>query len=363
MAIKKWIPWAGGIAVAAVVIGVGTALVVNQNARDGAQAAAGPIETDAITISDIQGREFTFDERPERIAAYLSSSVELLLALGLADKVVAIDETSKARLSYTDAFDDVVTAGVSSAEIDYEALVAADPDVVFVPEGTAVDEAAAQLEPFDIPVVVLTVWHTAEWEHNLDLLGELFGVQERAADAKALTDRVSELLGRLDGVEPVSIYYESDVDYSTRAGNTPHNAQLVQGGFDSIAADLTTNDIDPEFILSENPEFITRQLGDQNFTPSSPEAADALFEGLLSRPGWSDLAAVKQGNVIVYDTWPLVTAGWNFAPLYYAKWSHPELFEDVEPSALVEEWTTEFLGVDYPGDEEYIHTLDEYLTR
>ncbi|UOE43521.1 hypothetical protein [Agromyces larvae] len=24
---------------------------------------------------------------------------------------------------------------------------------------------------------------------------------------------------------------------------------------------------------------------------------------------------------------------------------------------------TEFLGVDYPGDEEYIHTLDEYLAR
>ncbi len=82
---------------------------------------------------------------------------------------------------------------------------------------------------------------------------------------------------------------------------------------------------------------------------SEPEETQKLLKAFTGRPGWSELDAVKNKRVFaihhglgreVYDV---------AAVAFLAKTLHPDLFEDVDPMAMLEEYYHRFLPYDLYG--------------
>ena len=81
------------------------------------------------------------------------------------------------------------------------------------------------------------------------------------------------------------------------------------------------------------------------------EAAGAApLAALMERPGFTGVKAVATGQV--HAIWhQFYNAPYSFGAVQQlARWSHPELFPDLDPEATLKELHARFLPVDYrPG--------------
>ena len=119
--------------------------------------------------------------------------------------------------------------------------------------------------------------------------------------------------------------------------------------------------VDPEAVARLNPDIILIRGGLQNFAiggygiDDTTEFKEAREE-LMSRPELQNVKAVKTGKVYVFNSY--ITSSMRPAgarrfvlDAYQAKWFHPELFEDLDPKALHQEYLTRFQGLDIDLDE------------
>ena len=74
----------------------------------------------------------------------------------------------------------------------------------------------------------------------------------------------------------------------------------------------------------------------------------AKVKDIMNRPGWENIDAVMNSRVYILssDAASLHPSVFNS---YVAKWLHPELFEDMDPVAIHNEWLQKFLGEDFKG--------------
>ena len=82
---------------------------------------------------------------------------------------------------------------------------------------------------------------------------------------------------------------------------------------------------------------------------ATPELVQERLGGLAAREGWSDLSAVKNGRFhSVYHQF--YNSPYHFVAIQtFAKWLHPDLFEDVDPEATMKAVHDQFLPIDYSG--------------
>jgi iron complex transport system substrate-binding protein len=63
-----------------------------------------------------------------------------------------------------------------------------------------------------------------------------------------------------------------------------------------------------------------------------------------------NVAAVEKGGVYVFTTNIWCSPRYLIGIAYYARWFHPELFEDLDPKAIHQEYLTRFQGLDIDLD-------------
>lgn len=73
----------------------------------------------------------------------------------------------------------------------------------------------------------------------------------------------------------------------------------------------------------------------------------ALRDGIIARAGWGEISAVKEGRVYVISNDVLSGAKHFIGVAYLAKVLHPELFEELDPVAELQEYLTRFQVLDY----------------
>jgi iron complex transport system substrate-binding protein len=74
-------------------------------------------------------------------------------------------------------------------------------------------------------------------------------------------------------------------------------------------------------------------------------------EAIMTRPELTEVTAVKSGRVYAIECMGFVYGPSHIAGLaYMAKWCHPDLFEDLDPQAIHQEYLTRFQGLDYDLD-------------
>ncbi|GAA1519542.1 iron complex transport system substrate-binding protein [Agromyces terreus] len=289
-----------------------------------ASPAATPVADDAsaaasgypITVDNC-GTEVTLEAAPERVLTVKSSTLELMLALGLADRVIgSAFSDGPVPDEYADAASgiDVVSDKVPSQE----ATLALEPDLVFAgwesnlsAEGAGERDALAKLgvASYVAPAACKEEGYMPdpltfdEVFREFGEAGDLFGVPDAAADL------VAEQRADLDAIEPnddglTALWYSSgdDTPYVGAGIGAP---QMIMGaaGLDNIAKDVhdTWTSMSWEAIVDANPDVIV-------LVDAAWNTADQKIAHLESNPATAELPAVKEQRYVVLD-FPSTEAG------------------------------------------------------
>ena len=252
--------------------------------------AASLAEGSAITVTDMHDREITLTEPATRIVVMQPSDCEILCAIGCEDTIVG-------RGQYVDypASVQAVPVVQSGAETNVEEILALNPQVVLMNDMAQSEEQVRQLEENGVKVVVSSATDIAGVYYAIRMIGKLMGKDENAeaviADMQATFDEIKANSKN----EGKTVYFEvSPLQWGLwTAGKGTFMDELAEiCGLTNAFADL--NDwasISEEQVLARDPDYIvtiTMYYG-EGPTP---------VEEIMSREGWGDLKAVKNGDIL-----------------------------------------------------------------
>ncbi|MDQ3691274.1 MAG: ABC transporter substrate-binding protein [Chloroflexota bacterium] len=244
-----------------------------------------------LTLTDDAGREVSLEAEPQRIVSLAPSNTEIVCALDACDRLVGVTDFDDHPAEVAE-IDKVVTM----AQVDVEAVVATEPDLVLAAGNELTPTAVIeQLVDLDVPVLVLYPESLDEVGANIELVGMATG---RNNEAAAL---VGEMAARVEAVEEAvadlarpRTFYEVSVFEGTiyTAGERSFLASLIEtAGGEPITGDALSTSIELEELVAADPELIL--LGDATYDPTiTPES-------VAQRQGWQTMTAVEDERVVV----------------------------------------------------------------
>jgi iron complex transport system substrate-binding protein len=286
------------------------------------QAPTEPAVETTLTVTDGLGREVTLNGLPQRIVSLAPSNTEILFAIGAGDQVVGRDQLS----DFPEAAKSVSDIGSTFDALNTELIVSINPDLVLAAEINT-PEQVKQLEDLGLTVYYLKNPLTLEEMYgNLELVAQLTGHAEEAA---ALIESLKARVAAVDEkIAPISsrpgVFYELDATDPSKpytAGKGTFITQLIDraGGY-NIASDLEGYpQMSLEQVVAADPAFII--LGDARYGVSP--------ESIAQRPGWENLSAVKNGQVLPFNDDLVSRPGPRLVDALeeLAKLLRPELFQ------------------------------------
>jgi iron complex transport system substrate-binding protein len=259
-----------------------------------------------LTIDNC-GTEVTFDAAPQRVVTIKSTSTEMMLALGLGDRIVGTAfQDGPVPEQWAEA-----AAGIPSLAPkmpNEESVLEAEPDLVYAGWESAFspDAAGARDELAGLGVasyVQPAACQSAEQPTKLDFdevfreieeAGAIFGVPDAAAAV------VAEQRAQLAGIEqasgaPTALWWSSGTDTPyVGAGIGAPQLLLETAGLVNIAADVdsTWSPLGWEAIIAADPDVIVLVDSDWN-------SAQHKIDYLTGNPATAAMTAVQQQRYIV----------------------------------------------------------------
>ncbi len=244
----------------------------------------------AITLTDMLGRTVTLDAPAERVVALTPADCEILYAIGAGDTLVGRGE-------YCDypAEIDGVQVVESAANINIEEIVALDPDVVIISRMMQTEDQAAALESAGLKVAVSYAQKIDEVYTAIELIGALTGRNDEAASLCSTMKSEFEEIKADSAGSTGTIYFEvSPLEYGLWvAGNNTFMNEIAQMyGLKNAFEDVEGwAEISQEQVIERDPDYIVTIAMYMGEGPTP-------VEEILSRTGWEDLKAVKNGCVL-----------------------------------------------------------------
>jgi iron complex transport system substrate-binding protein len=261
--------------------------------------AAGP-----LTVSNC-GFEVTFDSAPERVVTIKSTSTEMLLALGLGDRIVgtAFQDGPVPDAWAAEAADLPVLAERMPAQ---ELVFEAEPDLVYAGWESAFTADGAgdrdELAALGVATYVQpAACQSAEQPEQLDF-DEIFAEIAEVADIFDVdaTALLADQRAELDAIEPVdggptALWWSSGTDTPyVGAGKGAPQLVLETAGLANIAADIdmTWSPYGWESVLDADPDVIV-------LVDSSWNSAQRKIDYLTGNPATANLTAVVNQRFVV----------------------------------------------------------------
>jgi iron complex transport system substrate-binding protein len=290
-----------------------------------------------------------------------SNPAKEMRALGAVDRIVGIDQSTKdeADKGLLPELEDVPVVGTQE-EPNYEKIAKLNPDVVialsagYPPEP---DEIDAKLEPFGIPVVGLDFYRTEVWFTEMETLGRMLGLEDRAAEYmdffSGYYNQINQTLSSIPDSERKNVYFEGAKRYQTYGGagygsGIPNMVRFAGGKDLYPKRSELAFEVNPEDVAERNPDVIFKgtTLG---WNAQNETELQALRDEIMSRPELATTNAVKNGQVYVVSFDVAGGAGKKFGPIFLAKALYPEKFQDLDPEAFYRQYLEGFQGLKYQG--------------
>lgn len=344
-------------------------------------------EDGSISFVDLSGRTITLEQEPKTIAVanYL---VNFMLVGGeeSLDRVaaLAIDGWQDTRYGeytvFTQSFPQLLefpsVGGYHNDLLDAEKVLALAPDVLLINTSQYTENEAAipTWEAAGIQVVTVD-YHDMSLENHLRstrILGALLGRQQVAEELCSRYEiGIALVKERLSPLAPeekaVKVYVELGNNGAGEYGNS-YAGTLWGGILDNLGVINLANGrldgsygvLDREYVISSDPDYIFiggaiwsgDASGDQmrmGFTIGEPIAQQRLA-GFAARSEWQGLTAVKNGAVYGVDHGSLRNMADFVFTQYMAKCIYPQLFQDIDPAAEMQDiYATYLPGLQYTG--------------
>ncbi|MGL5259326.1 MAG: ABC transporter substrate-binding protein [Lachnospiraceae bacterium] len=244
----------------------------------------------ATLEKDLAGYDITLPETIERIIVLAPSDAEILVALGMADKIIAIDSYSAdiEGISQELPVFDIMTP-------DAEQLIAMNADVIFTTGMSSTDGEDVFQMVKDAGVCVVTTPSATSIDgikESISFLAQVVGAEETGASI------ITEMESEIEAIQTISstieekknVYFEiSAAPYCYSFGTGTFLNEMIEIiGAKNIYADQTDwISISEEDVIAKNPDVILTNVS---------YVEDPVGE-ILSRNAWDVVTAIAEKQV------------------------------------------------------------------
>lgn len=366
-----------------------TATACNSSGED-ADAAGPGAKGAALTVTDVVGRNVSFEKKPERVilgegramfaAAMLDreNPAEHVVAIG-SDLHTAAPSFEKKLVDAAPKVGELPQIGqIHKGDVTVENLISHKPDVVVMTlDHKKAAEQSGFLEKLDQAGLkyVFTDFRQKPLENtpkSVKLLGDILDEKESAKKfTDFYTDKVDSIVARAAKIQdkPKTLVWRAAglKDCCSTVKNSNLGDLVNAAGGENLGdtlLDTESGDVTAEKVLSVQPERIFATGGSWAKNPKKPEVlphvelgygatretAEKTLAGLLATPGFDSLKAPKEGELHAvfhqfYDSPYNV-----FALEQFAKWLHPDEFADLNPAADFAKFHADYLPFELSGE-------------
>jgi iron complex transport system substrate-binding protein len=345
---------------------------------------------ETITVTDIAGRSVEVEKNPSKVVIGEGRMIYSIALLDQEDPFTRIvgwkndmmlfdpDAYRKYQEKFPKAADIPSFGSPYSDEWNIEAVIALGTEVVLMNLGNLLKAQESgiidKLEEAGVATIFVDFRQdpTQNTVPSIQLLGRIFDQRD---EADAFSDYYQEQMKLIySRVEQIPLEDRPVVFIERAAGYNPAKCcstfgtanlgRLVDlaGGrnWGSQKTPGFSAAVSLEAIFSDDPAVIIGTGA--NWAEAKPDTAAVLFGyeasqeavqdrlvALASREGWPELSAVKNGRFhSVYHQF--YNSPYHFVAMQaFAKWLHPDLFQDLDPDATMSELHDTFLPIDYSG--------------
>lgn len=327
-------------------------IIAYQGENSGTTAIQYPYE-----IVDTAGRTVVIEKKIESVIALNSNCYTMIKALGAEDKIVGIGNAVAAAVPSA-AGRELPDYG-SASKPNVEALLAAEADLI-ITYSYMDAEILAQLEAAGAKVLLLDLYIPSIVVEETLKLGKAMGLNRKAAEVAVYIQNCEKvIISRLADIadeDRATVYWEGYSDYSSVAPGTGGHEIIVVAGGRNIAEneDASYPKVNDEWVLTRDPDVIIKCVSSKNGIMgegcNDEAAVKEFYDTIVSRPGWSEMEAVKNGRVLlIAQNIGTTPEGYFIGALYLAKIMYPEKLADVDPYEMYREFQRKFLDTEVNG--------------
>ena len=311
-----------------------------------------------LTILDNDSDPVTIHRPVKRVIPDHLTCLAGMRVLDAEDMVVGIDTAVKKHMGkiFLKDLNKLPLIG-SFSNPDYEAVLSLKPDIYLAYRSLYGPGSKDMLEE-KLPgiTVIETGYYTPYNPENLTIDIRLLGyILDKRDQAEAYINWYQGYLGMIKKRIAVLSEDERPKVYPAPGWdlyNSIANFKLADiAGGRNICAIFGPNyvTVDPEWVIKQNPNVILKQSFSSNgYDTEDSSGMMAEREQILNRPELSGVDAVKNERVYL---WHMYTSGMFpndiITITYIAKWLHPDIFKELDPEMVHQEYLDRFTPLDF----------------
>lgn len=296
-----------------------------------------------VTITQTDGTQATLSCHPKRIIVANANAAEMMIAIGAADKIVGVTQ-STTNVSYI--MDKIPQAeNIGDWQIpNVEKILSLHPDLV-IAYASSKPKNIDQLAAANVTVFYLDCYRLSTLSSDVRALGSLMGRSDEAeVYARTVEDTIAGVIMRVKKIprtEYPSIYSEMYSDYTVAGPDSGSDEQLTLAGGENIASDVTTPSakISTEWVISRKPDFIFKVISSTN-----PKSFSEIHNSIITRTGWKDIPAVKNDRVFLFANDVHYGPRAYIGLVYMAQILHPDELRDLHPQQMLDEYAERYVS-------------------
>ncbi|MEA1864961.1 MAG: ABC transporter substrate-binding protein [Euryarchaeota archaeon] len=302
---------------------------------------------DTVTGTHPNGKPVTVKKPVNRIILLNTDVAEAIKVLDSEDKVVGVTSYIPTSDVFFPKLSKLPSVGKWNS-LDVEAILSLNPDLIITYGGSSYSEKTDNIfKDLPVTVVKLPFYEPESMAHDMEKVGYILGKVERAHEYIDFEgehmNTINEVVGGLSEDEKPRVYLEwATKPYGTYSKTSGAHQMCIMAGGINIAADLPGGSfpkVDEEWVIVKNPDIIFKhQYGGSGYEEDDPSEMIERWAEVMNRTELANVAAVKDGRVCLLASDILYSPGYVAGIMYMAKWFHPELFEDVDPQAIHQEY-------------------------
>lgn len=247
-----------------------------------------------ITVTGADGVEVEIEAAPGRIVSLTPTNTEIAYELGLGEEIVGVSDND----TYPEDVNNKERVG--GMEFNVEKIISLTPDLVLADNsaGESATPGFQQLRDAGIDVLVIDNVATIDGMYEaFHLMGEATGTMAQAdTEVEELKAGFAELEEKADTIpeeERKQVFFEIDPTLYTPGGDTYlHEVMDIVNAENIASAEQGWPQLTEEAVIEKNPDVILINYG---------AYVENAVDGVLSRPGWDSVTAVKEKAVYEMD--------------------------------------------------------------
>jgi ABC-type Fe3+-hydroxamate transport system substrate-binding protein len=243
----------------------------------------------ARTVTDESGRAVTIPEHPHRVVCLMPSIVNDVYALGAGADVIAVTDYVK----YPAEARTKQSVGLPQTP-SIETIVSLHPDLVLGDGVMSRMETMERLKKLGIPVFMVAPHGIEGIYRSIASIGQALNRDQAARELIGkLRTREAAVRQRANGKPRISILMPLWYDPVTTIGKQAFITEIIEiAGGHSVTSDLAQEwpQVSLEAVLARKPEALLLVRGSR-----------MSAEQILTRPGWSNLPAIRNKRIYYVD--------------------------------------------------------------